>query len=153
MSKVFDRYAAVVFLTIGLLFMVESKRITQSAYGSNVGPDVFPFYLGLILILLSLRLFYETFRYTTTKKNKESLDYKKFGAILGMAILYAYFLEDIGYVISTFIFLLIGFQMMKRGKLTSSLIISAAFSFGIYYLFVEVLNGSLPGFPSWLGLS
>lgn len=155
MNKTFDRYAGVVFLAVGALFMIESRSISSSAYGSNVGPNIFPFILGLFLTLLSLRLIYETFRYKQpeTGKPKEKLDYKRFGIIFAAAVLYAYFLEEIGYVICTFLFLFIGFQTMQRGKVWVSLVISGGFSFGVYHLFVNVMDGTLPGFPAWLGLS
>lgn len=153
MNKTFDRYAGIVFLAVGAMFMFESQSISSSAYGSSIGANIFPFVLGLFLSLLSLRLIYGTFRYKQEEKKKENLDYKRFGIILAAAVLYAYFLEDIGFVIGTFLFLMIGFQTMQRGKIWVSLLISAVFSFGVYYLFVNVLDGSLPGFPTWLGLS
>jgi putative tricarboxylic transport membrane protein len=153
MNKTFDRYAGIVFLVLGALFMIESQKISTSAYGSSIGANIFPFVLGIILSLLSIRLIYETFRIKKQEKHKESLDYKRFGIIFGAAVLYAYFLEDIGFVISTFLFLMIAFQTMQRGRIWVSLIIAVVFSYGVYYLFVHVLDGSLPGFPVWLGLS
>ncbi|UUZ93692.1 tripartite tricarboxylate transporter TctB family protein [Paenibacillus sp. P25] len=154
MNRTFDRYAGIVFLAIGLAFVFGGRSISTSAYGSNVGANIFPFILGILLALLSVRLIYETFRGGQQgEKRKEDLDYKRFGIIFVSAVLYAYFLEDIGFVISTFLFLMIGFQTMQRGKVWVSLLISAAFSYGVYYLYVNVLDGSLPGFPSWLGLS
>jgi putative tricarboxylic transport membrane protein len=153
LNKTFDRYAGIVFLAVGALFMIESRRISSSAYGSNVGPNIFPFMLGLFLVLLSIRLIYETFRYKQAEQSKEKLDYKRFGIIFGAALLYAFFIEDVGYVISTFLFLLIGFQTMNRERIWSSLLIAGAFSYGVYYLFVDVMDGTLPGFPAWLGLS
>jgi putative tricarboxylic transport membrane protein len=149
MSKTFDRYTSFIFLIVGAAFVFESKGISQSAYGSSVGPDIFPRVLGILLILLSLRLFYETFRYTVKQGGKSNLDYVKFLIIFGAAVLYAVFLESLGYVITTFLFLLIGFQVMQKGGWVKTVIISGAFSFGVYYLFVEVLKGSLPGFPTW----
>ncbi|MFC5604243.1 tripartite tricarboxylate transporter TctB family protein [Sporosarcina koreensis] len=147
MSKTFDRYASIAFLLIGLLFVIESMKIASSAYGSTVGPKIFPLGLGIILILLSLRLLYETFKYKTEAASAEKLQYKKFLIILVGAALYAFLLEKIGYVISTFLFLLIAFQTMERGRIVQSLIIAAVFSFGVYYFFAEFLGGSLPGFP------
>lgn len=149
MSKTFDRYASLVFLVLGAGFVVESRKISASAYGSSVGPDIFPMFLGIILILISLRLFSETFRYMDFLKNKQVLDYKKFLTILIGAIIYGLLLETIGYVITTFLFLLLGFQVMEKGGWWKSLLISGGFSYGVYYLFVEVLEGSLPGFPVW----
>ncbi|MFJ9498998.1 tripartite tricarboxylate transporter TctB family protein [Brevibacillus centrosporus] len=151
MSKVFDRYVSVVCVVLGAFFMLASQKITQSAYGSEVGPNVFPFGLGLILSLLSLRLLYDTFRYKSEETGKKLQNYKGFLVIFIAASLYALFLEDIGYVISTFLFLLIGFQTMERGKWLYSIVISAALSGGIYYVYVDILSGTLPGFPSWLG--
>lgn len=152
MNRTFDRYAGIVFLAVGTAFMIGSRTISTSAYGSNVGANIFPMILGGLLALLSLRLIYETFRGQKTEAKKQTLDYKRFGIIFAAAVLYAYFLEDIGFVISTFLFLLIGFQTMQKGKLLTSIVISGAFSYGVYVLYVNVLDGSLPGFPAWLGL-
>lgn len=147
MNKTFDRYASIAFLLVGLLFVVESQKISNSAYGSSVGPKIFPMWLGIILLILSLRLLYETFKYKTEESDKTKLQYKKFAIIFFSAILYAFVLEKIGYVISTFVFLLIAFQTMERGRYISTILIAAIFSFGVYYFFAEFLGGSLPGFP------
>ncbi|OPH60723.1 transporter [Paenibacillus ferrarius] len=151
MNTLFDRYAGIVFLAIGTAFVIGSKSISTSAYGSNVGANIFPMILGAFLALMSLRLIYDTFRRQKAEKYKENLDYKRFGIIFTAAVLYALFLEDIGFVISTFLFLMIGFQTMQKGKVWVSLLISAVFSCGVYYMYVDLLDGSLPGFPSWLG--
>lgn len=151
MSKTFDRYASLLFLVLGAAFVIGSQNISTSAYGSNVGPNIFPLGLGCLLILLAARLFYETFQYKQEKEKGASLDYKRFGIIVGAAILYVLLLEEIGYVISTFLFLLVGFQTMEKGKWLSTLLVSGAFSLGVYFLYVEVLDGTLPGLPTWLG--
>lgn len=147
MNKKFDRFAGIAFLLVGILFLVESQKISESAYGSSVGPKIFPMWLGILLIALSIRLIYETFKYKSEESKKEQLQYKKFLIIFVSAVLYAFFLEKIGYVVSTFLFLLIAFQTMERGKIIYSVIISAFFSFGVYFFFSELLGGSLPGFP------
>lgn len=149
MSKTFDRFASIAFLLIGLLFVIESRSISQSAYGSSVGPNIFPTALGIILILLSIRLLFETTKYEHGERIKEPVQYVKFLIIIISAIIYAAILEPLGYVISTFLFLLIAFQTMERGKWISTIVIAGAFSFGVYYFFAEFLGGSLPGFPQF----
>ncbi|EXX89273.1 transporter [Paenibacillus darwinianus] len=151
MMRGFDSYASIVFFLIGIAFVWESRKISESSYGSNVGPDIFPMGLGAILVLLSIRLFYEAMKAPKGDSDgKTTPDYKRFLMIAGAAALYAYYLEDIGYVIGTFLFLLFCFQTIQRGKLVTSLVVSASFSYGVYYLFVQILEGTLPGFPSWL---
>jgi putative tricarboxylic transport membrane protein len=149
-SKTFDRIAAIAFLAVGFLFMVESLRISKSAYGSAVGPNVFPFLLGLILALLSIKLLFETTRYAHSGSQKQPLQYKKFFIILLAAILYAALLETIGYVITTFAFLVVGFQTMEKGALWKSALLAACFSLGVYVLYAKLLQGTLPSWPIWL---
>ena len=147
MNKKFDSVAGIAFLLFGILFFIESQKISDSAYGSSVGPKIFPMGLGIILTALSIRLLYETFKIKTEDSAKGTLQYKKFFIIFGSALLYAFLLEKIGYVVSTFVFLLITFQTLERGKIIYSIIISTVFSVGVYYMFSELLGGSLPGFP------
>jgi len=149
MSLKFDRIASVAFLVVGLLFIIGSKHLASSSYGSVVGPDIFPFILGIILVLLSIRLFYETFTSGGDQETKEHLQYKPFLIILVSTLVYILTLESVGYVITTFLFLFVCFQTMERSRWISSLIISACFSGIVYFLFVEVLKGTLPGWPIW----
>ncbi|TVX92293.1 tripartite tricarboxylate transporter TctB family protein [Paenibacillus agilis] len=170
MMKRFDTWASLVFLLIGIAFVVGSTQLSTSAFGSSVGPDIFPMGLGSILILLSARLMFETFKAPVAAKQQAHVEsaataeeedeaivpskpnYKGFFLIFGAAFLYAFFLEDIGYPIGTFLFLLFAFQVMERGKWLVSTIIAAAFSLGIYFVFVKILQGTLPGFPSFIPL-
>lgn len=152
MNKAFDRYASLVFLLIGIGFVWQSNSISTAAYGSTIGANIFPLGLGSLLILLSLRLFYEVLKTKHINDGKEAqkLDYKRFLLIFGAALLYAYFLEEIGYVLGTFLFLLFSFQVIEKGKLLKSVLISASFAIGVYVIFVMLLEGSMPGFPVWL---
>ncbi|MBB3868972.1 tripartite tricarboxylate transporter TctB family protein [Parageobacillus toebii NBRC 107807] len=149
MSKTFDRVTAIAFLAVGALFMVESLRISKSAYGSAVGPNVFPFLLGLILVLLSIKLLIETMRYADSYKERQPLQYKNFFIILLAAVIYAALLETVGYVMMTFLFLVVGFQTMEKGALWKSVVLAACFSLGVYGVYVKLLQGTLPSWPVW----
>ncbi|PFP25841.1 transporter [Bacillus sp. AFS073361] len=145
----FDRIAAILFLTVGTLFIIGSRNIASSSYGSVVGPDIFPLFLGGMLVILSIRLFYETFSGKKQEKEKEKLQYKPFIIIFIATLVYILTLESVGYVITTFLFLFVCFQTMERGKWLTSLFISGGFSAFVYFIFVEVLKGTLPGWPIW----
>lgn len=153
MNKKFDRIASIVFLALGILIVVESGKISGSAYGSSIGPKTFPMGLGIILIILSILLLIETIKYRATYKIVEeheeitSPNYKRFFIIFAAALGYVLLLEKLGYLITTFVFLLIGFQTLEKGKWITSIIVAGAFSAVIYIGFVNVLGGSLPGLP------
>jgi putative tricarboxylic transport membrane protein len=149
MALKFDYIASVMFLTIGVLFIIGSKSIGSSSYGSAVGPDIFPFILGSALVLLSIRLFYETYITKNQQGTKEKLQYKPFLIIFAATLVYILTLETVGYVITTFLFLFVCFLTMERSKVILSLIIAACFSGLVYFLYVEVLKGTLPDWPIW----
>ena len=149
MALKFDYIASVLFLAVGVLFIIGSRQLESSSYGSAVGPDIFPLILGGALILLSIRLFYETFITKNPQETKEKLQYKPFLIIFAATLFYILTLETIGYVITTFLFLFVCFQTMERSKVILSLIISACFSGLVYVLYVEILKGTLPDWPIW----
>lgn len=154
MNKVFDRYSSVCFALVGALFVIESRNISTSAYGSEVGPNMFPMGLGIILIILSLRLFWESTRSKaegSAATGGKSLQYKRFLTIFAATLLYVYLLEPVGYVIMTFLFLFVTFKVMGSKSYFKTTLVSFAFSVGVYYVYVHLLQGTLPGFPVWLG--
>jgi len=153
-NKAFDRYSSVCFALVGALFVIESRNISTSAYGSEVGPNLFPMGLGIILIILSLRLFWESTRARTessTATEGKTLQYKRFLVIFAATLLYVYLLEPVGYVITTFLFLFVTFKVMGSKSYIQTTLVAFAFSAGVYYVYVHLLQGTLPGFPVWLG--
>lgn len=147
MNKRFDIGASILFLVIGIAFVMGSTSLTTSAYGSKVGPNIFPMILGSILILLSASLLISTLRKAAVQKKKEDYQYKTFLLILGVTVLYCLVYESLGFVISTFLFLFTCFQILEKGKLLSSLLVSLAFAVIVYFVFVYGLNGTLPRIP------
>ncbi|KYZ75431.1 transporter [Anaerosporomusa subterranea] len=147
MNKTFDRYVSVVFLVLGVAIYIYSQTLTVSNVGIAIGPKALPSFLSVILIILSAVNLVVAIRSTTHDKKEEKLEYKKFLIILVSLVLYALLIEPLGYVITTFLFLLIGFQTMEKGKYLQSVIIAAAFAVGIYYFYVEVFLGVLPPLP------
>lgn len=155
MNRIFDRYSSICFALVGALFVVESRNISTSAYGSEVGPNMFPLGLGLILILLSLRLFWESSQKTAgygAPENAAKLQYKRFIIMLTATFLYVFLLEPIGYILTTFLFLFVTFQVMGSKSYLKTILVSLCFSVGVYYVYVGLLKGTLPGFPVWSGM-
>jgi putative tricarboxylic transport membrane protein len=151
LNKTFDRSLSIGMVALCAVFIFESSKMLKGSFGSTIGPGMLPMVLAIVLALLSLINFYQTFRVKNSDEQKEKLQYKRFFILIGISTLYCLLLEPIGYVISTFLFLSLAFQLMEKGKILNSIIISGVISFGIYYLYVVVMKGTLPGFPEWLG--
>lgn len=151
MNKTFDRSLSLVIIAVCSVFIFESTKMLKGSFGSTIGPGMLPMILAIVLAILSLINFYQTFRVKNSGEKGEKLQYKRFLILLVTSILYCLLLELLGYVISTFLFLIIAFQVMEKGKIIYSLIFSAVISVGVYFLYVDVMKGSLPGLPVWLG--
>lgn len=150
-ARAFDRVASIVFFLIGLAIFIYSQTLTKSSFGSTIGPSAMPTLWSSLLMLLSAIGIVISFRDKTPAKPKKDLDYKKFLPFLGCLVAYIFLLEPLGYVISTFLFLFITFQIMERGKYLKSVIIAALFAVTIYALYVGVAGGTLPAMP-FLGI-
>jgi putative tricarboxylic transport membrane protein len=151
MKKTFDTIAGCVFLVVGFFFVAGSRGISRSSYGSNVGPDVFPFGLGIILMLLAVVVIYQARRLKDNAKGKGARDARRLGLLLLATVVYVFAFETLGYVISTFGYLVFVFQVMERKRLIASIAISAFFSCFVYAVYVTVFQGTLPPLPLSLG--
>jgi len=151
MSHRFDFIASLIFLTLGILFVMGARDMAGAVYGSSITSGTFPLVFGWSLFGLSVLLMVETLKKAAVaKKEPQPLFYKRFAVIALACFFYVLLLEPIGYVITTFLFLVVCFQAMERGSIAKTLWIAAGFSLGIYLLFVVLLKGSLPAWPSFI---
>jgi putative tricarboxylic transport membrane protein len=146
-QKMFDRYASIVFIAMGISLFFYAQTLTTSTTGGSIGPKELPMFLAVALTAISLANLVAAIRSKASAEKKRGLEYRKFLIILGLLLLYVLLLEPLGYVISTFLFLVAAFQTMEKGKYLQSALIAAAFSGGVYFLYVNVALGVLPGFP------
>lgn len=159
MNIKFDKISSLIFFILGATIFWESRNISEGTLNTAIGPSIFPSALGIALMLLSITLFIETIQYkksykiirdTTKKEENDSeskANKKSFLIILGAALLYVLLFEKVGYLISTFGFLFVAFQALDKTKWINSLIIAALFTGTIYFGFVNILGGNLPGLP------
>ena len=149
-NKTFDTIAGCVFLIVGMFFIVASTGISASSYGSKVGPNIFPTGLGAILVFLSVIVITQARRVQPAAKGKGRKNYTRFALVLSSTFLYILLFETLGYVISTFLYLVFVFQVMERKKPLYAILIAAFFSVAVYTAYVIILQGTLPPFPEWL---
>jgi putative tricarboxylic transport membrane protein len=150
-NKTFDTIAGCVFLIVGMFFIVASMGISTSSYGSKVGPNIFPTGLGAILVLLSVIVILQARSVEPTAEgSKGQKNYKRFSLVLSSTFLYILLFEALGYVISTFLYLVFVFQVMERKKPLYAVLIASFFSVAVYTAYVIALQGTLPPFPEWL---
>jgi putative tricarboxylic transport membrane protein len=143
----FDRSASIVFIALGVALLFYSRTLTSSFAGTSIGPKELPLFLALALVVTAGINLVAALRVKAPGGKSAGLDHRKFLITVGLLLLYVFLLEPLGYVISTFLFLMAAFQTMERGAYLKSVLIAGAFSGGIYLLYVRVALGVLPGLP------
>lgn len=157
-DRTFDIIAGSIFAVAGTFFVVASRGLTTSSYGSAVGPDAFPTLLGSILVFLGGLSIIRNLKTGTPGKTVSAAppgttasgtDYKKLGALICFLAIYIGIFEPLGYVLSTFTFLLATFLLLEPKRPVRKALIAAVFSGTVYFLYVVLLQGTLPPFPEF----
>ena len=106
--------------------------------------STFPFYIGLGGIIISLLILVLSF----VKKDNDfltlsylkKLDFKTTLSFIAAMIFYGFTIRTLGFIISTIIFLTIGFLLLKEKNIKRILLISCGVSIGFYLLLNNVLG-------------
>ncbi len=106
--------------------------------------STFPFYMGIAGIIISLLIFIMSF----VDKDKDildityikSLDFKTTLYFVAAMIFYGFTIRSLGFIISTILFLVIGFILLKERNLKRIFLISMGVSIGFYLLLNNILG-------------
>jgi putative tricarboxylic transport membrane protein len=148
-----DRIFAIICLGLsGWLIQESFKYDYMTMY--TPGPGFHPFWLGICLGLLSLYLLVDTFRRRDTKEEGQSyLPGKKglirVGLILLITAVLALLMTRLGFVLSSFIFIVLTLAILEKFKIVKSILYGAVMSGAIFLIFRYWLEVDLP--KGWLG--
>jgi len=142
-----DRLAALVLLVFGLGSVFAARRLTIGA-PKNPGPGFFPFWLavGLCAVATTLVLVRPMAALPAVAPG-ERLRSGKVLLALAASAGYAFLLPMLGFVASTFVFLMVMLMVIEQRRLISSLLIAAASAAVCHVVFKTWLDVQLPGGP------
>jgi putative tricarboxylic transport membrane protein len=146
-----DRLDGVVWLVLGILMCVDAIKLRLGNFHTP-GPGFLPFLSGAFLGILGLILIFPTIfaRLGEESKNEEPLvvwNWKKLiNPFLALLILFVYILllEPLGFIITTFVCMLLLFKLSEPKKWLKPLILSASTSVLSYLLFSVWLRCQFP---------
>ena len=142
-----DRIGAIVCLVIAGIALWQSMKVPMGNI-RQPGPGFLPFWVGVILALLSAVLWFQA---GVRKPGVEPVRFLSgegkwpYVVAAGVGLLtYTFLLEPLGFIISTTILILWQAQLFEKGKWIRNLVVSILFSIVVYYLFAHVLEVMLP---------
>lgn len=154
-----ERISSVVLVIFGLFIAYYSRKYLK--LGMLIRPDAgfIPFYLGIALVVLGMLWFFNSLmgrkvsaavekgcagETTTTGKERRNLVLFRFVPAVIFVLLYAWFIERIGYFMCTFLFMLGWQKVVERQKWVKTLLISILCAGTMYVLFANLLKIALP---------
>lgn len=138
-----DRIWGIVILIFGGAYLMEGIRIPPAAFGDPLGPRIFPTILGISMAACGAYLLIKP----EPRGAQPILVRRSFIQVLilcALLILYAIGLPWLGYLLATFLLVWVAARIMGERSFIRGLVISAAFSAGVYFLFTKFLTIPLP---------
>ena len=142
--KRWDRSAALVLFLIGIAAAWEATNIGYGSFRSP-GPGFYPFWLAVILALVSLIYFFTNLG----KDPKVMALWEKniwlrplFAAIVMLG--YGLLLNKLGFIVDTFLLFLIWLLVIEREKILTVALVSTIGTTVVYLLFTVFLQVQLP---------
>jgi putative tricarboxylic transport membrane protein len=147
MTKNFTTGALSVLL--GLLYLAGTFQIPVTPGIDEVGPRAFPFLIAAVMIASGAGLLIQDLRSGVRVPFSWGFlaargVWLRILATMGAGVVYGLILDDLGYLISTFLFMIAVTLLLNPGKTRQNLIVSAAFSVVTFVTFALVLKLSLP---------
>ncbi|GGF29846.1 hypothetical protein GCM10010954_31210 [Halobacillus andaensis] len=146
MVQTLNQKVSLVLAAIALGYLYLSYNLKEYPY-VPVDSDLVPKVLGYILLALAIALFFDKSSETKEEKAKRVVPKKEIlvmAAVGGMVFLYIFLFEILGFLITTFLFILACSTFLGYRKWVTSLIVSIVFPGILYYVFNYLLQIRLP---------
>lgn len=136
------------WIGVGIIFCIGAKKL--GLFGEGPGAGLFPFIVSIILICLSVMVLIPAIMKQRRKKvitekffpEKDSLK-KVLSSVLALFI-YQMALEPLGYLITTFLFMIFLLKFIEPQKWIKNLIVAFLTTLSSYTIFVILLKVRLP---------
>lgn len=141
MLKSANKVIAIFLIALAIMYIIAAIRLPNYPY-IPVDSEAVPITLGIILIILSIFLFFQKDNHDKKKLPKK--DVTAILTVVGLILAYIMLLEFLGFFLSTALFLFVNTWIMGYRKWLSNLITSIAIPLFIYLLFTQFLDIVLP---------
>lgn len=148
-----DTVAGGVMLAFALFYLASALTIEKSSFGdAPVGPKALPIVIGAALAVAALALVARSLRRTQTGEREGDPENPaqspaRFAVVAGLLLVYIVVFLPLGYMISTFLFLLGTTMYLDRAHPVRNVVYALAFSLIVYFVFTELLEVVLPAGP------
>ena len=141
-----EKYPAIFLLLFSIYVCLESAQLGLGAI-YKPGPGFISFCSGIFLGVLALILLIQSIRPTrgnSAQEAKEKTNWKAFAIVLVSLVGYIFFLQHLGFIITTTLFVLVLLKWIEKKGWFLSVLTSLILAFVSYYVFRTLLHADLP---------
>jgi putative tricarboxylic transport membrane protein len=138
-----DRMYGIVVLCLGLAILWQGRSLTIGSF-RNPGSGLFPALIAAIMILLSLLLIFFPPKRKEDAREVSARSLLRISAVFVGLLLYALFLETLGFLIVSFVLTTFLFIAFGSQKVSMAIVKSIVFTGLAYLLFEVLLKSNLP---------
>lgn len=147
--KRYDKVSSLAWLMASIAIIMGSSTYSFGKW-SNPGPAFLPLWCGIIMAALSLIVFVQAIlKDKAEAKEKEEVSFftarwSKLVATLIILFAYAFFIEIFGFLMMTFVFMILALKVVEPTKWETALITSVLATTLSYFLFESWLKVPMP---------
>lgn len=140
-----DRYTSLIWATLGLYISFEGYRLELGTF-HEPKPGFLIFWAGILLSMLGMVLFIQTFLYSGEEKKPlwKEVQWPKGIALMISLFVYALTFRWLGFILSTFFLLLFLFKGLEFMRWKAALLISSLTIILCYLIFEKFLEFRFP---------
>lgn len=150
-----NAWVGLVAMIFGAVYGIQAMGLPRARIGNPMAPIYFPMGLAVIMVFLGAVTFFIEWRKglnSDDKSKRPQFHLKSMKLILyviGLCLVYTFLFDRLGFVLSTILFLMAMLTIINSGrqKLLQNAVITVVFSFGMWYVFVNIFQISLPMSP------
>lgn len=146
MLATMNRRIGLLLFLIASLYLYFSYQLPNYPY-APIDADVIPKGLGVLMMILSVALFFSRVKETEAEKAKRAIPKKELlvlGTVFAMIFFYILLFETIGFIILTALFIFFCSWYLGYRKWKTNIIVSILFPIIMYIIFVNALGIALP---------
>jgi len=142
-----DIFSGLFWLLFGIYFTIKSYSFGLGEWG-RPGPGYFPFGAGLLFGILSLSVFVKALRRVAPSEisiqSSERLHWQNIVLIMSGMLAYILLLKRIGFVLCTFLLVVLSIRVIAKERWFNSIITALAIALAFHLFFNILLNVQLP---------
>ena len=144
----YDRIILICTVLIAVIYLWATTLIPTLEIGDPLGPNAFPRLLGIALLIAAGLFGLELWKDRAKKASSDGPFFDRqvmpvLGIVVVWTAVYYFVFNELGFVVSTSLFLLPLMAFFNRGKWITNVVTSIAFPVCAYFLFTKALGVNL----------